>query len=153
MNLYQIDEAIVNCIDEETGEIIDPAMLDELEMDRDTKIEQIALGIKNLNAEAAAIKAEKQTLANRQSVVEKKAENLKNYLSNYLDGAKFKSPRVAIGWRKSEVVEVDDVYQLPEEFLRYKEPEVNKTDLKAALQLGTEITGARLVQRQNIQIR
>ncbi len=153
MNLYEIDAAIMDCIDEETGEIIDPAMLDELEMDRDAKIEQIALGIKNLNAEAAAIKAEKQSLDSRQKAAEKKAESLKNYLSGYLAGAKFKSPKVAISWRKSEAVEVDDIHQLPEEFLRYKEPEVNKTDLKAALQLGTEITGARLVQRQNIQIR
>lgn len=153
MNLYEIDAAIMNCIDEETGEIIDPVLLDELEMDRDTKIEQIALGIKNLTAEAEAIKKEKLVLANRQSVTEKKVEGLKNYLSNYMAGAKFKSPRVAISWRKSEAVEVDEVYALPEEFLKYKEPEVNKTDLKAALQLGTVIAGARLVQRQNIQIR
>ena len=153
MNLYEIDAAIMDCVDEETGEIIAPEMLDELEMARDTKIEQIALYIKNLGAEAEAIKKEKLALANRQSVTEKKAEGLKNYLSNYMAGAKFKSPRVAISWRKSEAVEVDDVYALPEEFLRFKEPEINKTDLKAALQLGTEIPGVRLVQRQNIQIR
>jgi len=153
MNLYEIDAAIMNCIDEETGEIIDPAMLDELSIARETKIENIALWIKNLKAEAEAIKAEKQNLASRQSVAEKKAENLKNYLSGYLAGDKYKSPKVAISWRKSEAVEVDNVYALPEEFLRYKEPEVNKTDLKAALQLGTVVAGARLVQRQNIQIR
>ena len=153
MNLYEIEAAIMDCIDEETGEIIDPVLLDELEMDRDTKIEQIALGIKNLTAEAEAIKKEKQALANRQSVAERKVEGLKRYLSGYLDGAKYKSPKVAISWRKSEAVEVDDILTLPEEFLRYKELEVNKTDLKAALQLGMEIPGARLVQRQNIQIR
>ena len=153
MNLYEIEAAIVDCIDEETGEIIDPVMLDELEMARDTKIENIALYIKNLTAEADAIKKEKLVLASRQSVTEKKVEGLKNYLSNYMAGAKFKSPRVAISWRKGEAVEVDDISALPEEFLKYKDPEINKTDLKAALQLGTVVAGARLVQRQNIQIR
>lgn len=155
MNLYEIDDAIMACIDEETGEIIDPAMLDELNMTRDDKIENIALGIKNLRAEADAIKAEKQALASRQAVAEKKAESLKNYLSGYLAGEKFKTPRVSISWRKSEAVEVDDVYKLPEEYLRYKEPEVNKAELKTALQLGFDFSeaGARLVQRQNMQIR
>lgn len=37
MNLYEIDQEIMNCVDMETGEIIDPARLDELQMDRDIK--------------------------------------------------------------------------------------------------------------------
>lgn len=58
MNLYEIDAAIMACIDEETGEITDPAKLDELDMTRDQKIENIALYIKDLRAEASAIKVD-----------------------------------------------------------------------------------------------
>lgn len=155
MNLYEIDAAIMACIDEETGEILDQEMLDKLNMDRDAKIENIALWIKNLRAEAEAIKAEKQVFAARQAIAEKKAESLKNYLAGYLAGEKYKSAKVAVSWRKSETVEVDDVYKLPEEYLRYKELEVKKAELKNAMQLGFDFSeaGARLVQRQNIQIR
>ena len=42
MKLYEIDEAILNCIDTETGEIIDADQLDKLTMERDTKIENVA---------------------------------------------------------------------------------------------------------------
>ena len=62
MNLYEIDQEIMNCVDMETGEIIDPARLDELQMDRDIKIENIACWIKNLYADAEAFKTEKQSL-------------------------------------------------------------------------------------------
>lgn len=155
MNLYEIDAAIMACIDEETGEITDPAKLDELDMARDQKIENIALYIKDLRAEASAIKVEKDALAARQAAAEKKADSLKAYLSGYLDGEKFKTPRVAISWRKSESIEVSDVYRLPEEFLQYQEPKVKKTELKKAMQLGFTFdeAGARLVEKNNIQIK
>ena len=88
MKLYEIDEAILNCIDTETGEIIDADQLDKLQMERDTKLENVACWIKDLKAEAEAIKTEKQILANRQKVAENKAESLKKYLAYALDGKK-----------------------------------------------------------------
>lgn len=56
--LYEIDEEILNCVDQETGEIIDPEKLAQLQMDFDKKVEGIALWIKNLLSDAEAIKAE-----------------------------------------------------------------------------------------------
>ena len=60
MKLYEIDEQILGCIDAETGEIIDADMLNALQIERDAKIENVALWIKDLKAEAEAYKAEKQ---------------------------------------------------------------------------------------------
>lgn len=42
MKLYEINEAILNCIDPETGEA-DPEKLDELLMMREEKLEGLAL--------------------------------------------------------------------------------------------------------------
>ena len=106
MNLYEIDQKIMNCVDMETGEIIDTARLDELQMDRDTKIENIACWIKNLNADAEAFKTEKQSFADRQKAAENKAESLKKYLAGYLAGQKFSTPRVAISFRKTSSVNI-----------------------------------------------
>lgn len=58
--LYEIDADIVNCIDTETGEILDFDSLDALNMERDAKIEGVALYVKQLQAEAEAIKAEEK---------------------------------------------------------------------------------------------
>jgi hypothetical protein len=42
---------------------------------------------------------------------------------------------------------------IPDEYLRVKEPEVNKTDLKKALKAGKQIAGVYIVENQNIQIK
>ena len=83
MDLYKIDDAILDCVDGETGEIIDVAALEALKMERDTKIENIALWIKNLLSDAEQIKAEKEALAKREKSAVNKAENLSRYLSLY----------------------------------------------------------------------
>lgn len=46
MNLYEIDSKILECIDMETGELIDAEMLDKLSMERTEKIENVCLWIK-----------------------------------------------------------------------------------------------------------
>ena len=153
MNLYEIDQEIMNCVDMETGEIIDPARLDELQIDRDTKIENIACWIKNLNADAEAFKTEKQSFADRQKAAENKAESLKKYLANYLAGQKFSTPKVAISFRKTSSVNVTDISQLPEEFLKFADPTPDKTAIKNAIKAGTTVTGAEIVEGQSISIK
>lgn len=63
-SIYEIDQQIMQCIDFETGEIVDAEKLNALQIEKDKKIEGIACWIKNLNAEAQNIKAEEQALAN-----------------------------------------------------------------------------------------
>lgn len=152
-SLYEINEEILNCVDTETGEIIDPEKLSQLQMDFDDKVEGIALWIKDLLSDAAAIKAEKDKLNERQKVCENKAKSLKEYLSGYLAGEKFETPRVAISYRKSESVNVSDIGKIPDEYLKRKDPEPDKTAIKAAIKSGQIIDGAEIVVNQNIQIK
>lgn len=83
-NLYEINEQILNCVDMETGEIIDADKLQDLQLAFDEKVEGIACWIKNLLSDASAIKAEKDALAEREKACKNKAESLKNYLSSVL---------------------------------------------------------------------
>ena len=57
-SLYEINQAIMDCMDMETGEILDVQQLDALQMQLEDKLEGIGCWIKNLEAEAAAYKAE-----------------------------------------------------------------------------------------------
>ena len=61
--LYEIDEEILDCVDQETGEIIDPEKLAQLQMDFDKKVEGIALWIKNLLSDAEARNSKQQESA------------------------------------------------------------------------------------------
>lgn len=158
MKLYEIDNAILDCIDLETGEVVDIDKLNELQIERDTKVENVALWIKDLKAEAEAIKAEKLKLAERQKVTENKAESLKKWLTYALNGEKFKTARCAISFRNSESVEVteeglENLMKEHDELLTYKTPEPNKTAIKQALKDGLSVDGVQLVQNTSVIIK
>ena len=149
MTIYEINEGILNCIDPETGEIIDIDKLNELELERDAKIENVACWIKELKAEAEAIKAEKLALAERQKVAENKAESLKKWLAYALQGEKFKTAKCSVSFRKTESVEVTDeglsnLMKEHDELLTYKAPEANKKAIKDAIKDGLSVQGVRL---------
>lgn len=153
-SLYHIDQAIMACCDPETGEIIDFESLNALMMEREAKVESVALWIKNLLADAAAIKAEKDALSEREAKCRDKAENLKKWLVNALEGQKFSTARCAVSFRKSMTVEVENVAMIPAELLRVKTTvEPDKTAIKALLKDGQAVKGCCLVENQNIQIK
>ena len=159
MKLYEIDNAILECIDMETGDVIDVERLNDLQMEREAKIENVALWIKDLKAEAEAIKAEKMALAERQKATENKAESLKNWLAYALDGQKFSTARCAVSFRKTEAVEVtpEGLENLMrdgcDELLTYEQPKPNKTAIKQALKDGLNVQGVRLTQNTSTIIK
>ena len=159
MTIYEIDNEIMNCVDMETGEVIDTDELNDLQMERDAKIENVACWIKELKAEAEAIKNEKQALADRQRVSENKAESLKNWLAYALNGEKFKTSKCSISYRNSESVEVTEegleaLMRDHEDLLTYKTPEPNKKAIKDAIKNdGLTVAGVQLVQKTSTIIK
>lgn len=153
MNLYQIDEALTNCIDPETGEI-DEERFNELSLEKETKIENIALWIKNLRSDIVALKAEETALAERRKAAERKVDSLTHYLSNYCGGKSYKTSRYVISFRKSEKTIVDDISEIPEEYISVKidrKPDLNK--LKTAIKNGIAVKGCHIEENQNINIK
>ena len=159
--LYEINQDILNCvtvednttINTETGEVIDAERLDALHMEFNDKVRNIACFIKNLKAEAKAVKEEKEKLYARQKAAEDKADQLADYLQRILDGKKMKDTEYEITYRKSEAVSIVDETQIPE---GYRIPQPDKLDKKAildALKHDCDVPGAELVARQNMQIK
>lgn len=128
-----------------------------LEMERDEFYEGIALSIKNLDADAKAIREEEKALAERRKALEKKAENRRVFLEGILAGEKFKTSKVAISYRKSTAVKLDEGFTEwateNKQYLRYKEPEVDKAALTVALKNGIEIPYASLEEHMNMSIK
>lgn len=161
LTIYDIDQAIMGLVDLETGEILDYEAFSELKMERDAKIEGMALWTKNLDAEAAAIKAEEDALAERRKVLENKSKRLKTYISEILAGDKFTTARVACTFRKSKSVEIPDeaafIQAMQEsqhwEYLKFSKPTVNKTEITNAIKAGKEVPGAQLVEKHNLSIK
>lgn len=161
MTLYEIDQAILSLVDQETGELLDYEKFQQLQMDRDRKIENTALWIKNLTAEAKAIKEEVDSLQKRRKAAENRAEGLKRYLSEALDGEKFQTPRCSISYRKSTALEVDNAISAAEwlksngynDLVIYSDPTLDKRSVTDLVKHGENIPGVSLVERQNMTVR
>lgn len=153
-SLYEIDQEIMNCIDLETGEIIDFGRLEELQMEREAKIESVALWIKNMKADAAAYKAEKDAFAEREKQAKAKVEKLSEWLTKALDGQKMTTSRVAVSFRKSESVTVTDLDAIPDAYIVETITETpDKTKIKDALKHDIVVPGCTLTVKNNIQIK
>lgn len=151
--LYEIEsdinQILEQAIDPDTGEIIDESKLEELntlDIEKKDKLEAVGLYYKNTMAEAEMIANEKKKLDARQKAAEKKAEGLKNYLAKALHGEKFKTAKISVSFRKSTKVEIDDLNKLPMEYLKFKDPEPNKTEIGKALKAGAAVPGVELVE-------
>ena len=132
------------------------AQLAELTVAREEKMLWLAKKVLNLEAEAEAVKAEKQKLAARQARLERQIEGTKLFMQSALTpGTKLKDGAVQIGWRKSTgVVLKGDVATLPARFQRIK-IEAATSLLKDCLQNNDPeaLEYAVLEERQNIQIK
>ena len=160
MTLWEIDKRINEIlendfyIDEETGEVFLPESLDDLSVERTEKIENIALYIKNLKSEAEAIKSEVESLKSRADIKKKKAERLTDYLDKILCGEKLETPKVALSYRKSTSVNIENEEIIPDEFMTIKtEKKPNKVAIAKSLKNGETVIVCELVEKQNLQIK
>ena len=167
MKLYEIATEYQNFLEAiENGEIPEEAIADTLESITsilEDKADNIACLIKNMSAEAEAIKAEEAKLAERRKAKEKQVDRLKEYLSDTLlrsGYTKLETARNKITFRKSESVAVDDEAEFikwamgnEDAYLTYKDPTINKTAVKDALKNGTILNGVHIESKQNLQIK
>ena len=160
--LYDIDQEILACIDDETGEILDTAKLDALQMERERKLEGVALWVKDLNYEAQMVKEEADKLTARKKALDNKIASIKAWLLWALDGEKLKTARCNVYQTHSQKVVIDDEKALidmfmsspsGEKFLRIKDPEIDKNALKDSMKQGYEYEFAHLETTESVVIK
>jgi hypothetical protein len=164
ITLYDINEMYAKCLDEanaygeEHGGETDPALemkLEALGMARESKIENCLRYIKNISAEAEAVELEKKRLASRQVTIENRIEWMKKYLGAVVGvGNKIKLACGTIGWRPSTSTEIIDSTAIPAKYKSEKiEISIDKKAIKADIEAGQDVPGAKLNQNNNIQIK
>ena len=169
MTLYDIDAQIAALdgaaeddmlIDEETGELISVSQaLDALRMEREAKLENVACWVKNLSAEADAIREEENRLAKRRKAAETKAANLKAWLLAAMtreDGTtdKLKTGRVMVSVKRNPPSTVVNDLLLPSTYKVAKITyQANKELIKRELLSGGEVPGAHLEYGRSVVIK
>ena len=160
MKLYEIDEAILALVNPETGEIEDMDRLDELQMERSRKLENVTLWIKDLESDSRAIQEEEKKLRKRREQADRKADGLRRWLHEALGGQKFSTPRAAVSYHRSTSLEIDDEESFAQwcqenrpDLLRQPKPEINRQAVREALENGEELWGAGLKENENLIIK
>ena len=160
--LYEIDQAILECVDLDTGEILDSDRLTALQMERERKLEGVALWVKDLNYEAQMVKEEADKLTARKKALDNKIASIKNWLLWALDGEKLKTARCNVYQTHSQKVVIDDEKALidmfmsspsGEKFLRINDPEIDKNALKDSMKQGYEYEFAHLETTESVVIK
>lgn len=139
--------------------------LDGIEGEFELKAEAVACFILQCDGELEMLKKREAAFKRRKKAKENEIKWLKTYLLSCMQQvgrSEIKSTDVKISIRNNaESVQFDDEEQFirlclargKDNYLRYKDPELNKTAIKKALQAGEEIDGAHLIRTQSLTIR
>lgn len=170
MKLYEVNEALENLLlllepDPETGEVSADfdsvlAEINALQMERSRILEYLAKLVLNCRSDVAAIKTEEDRLKERRQRVERKADRIMEILKRECGGENTDCGVATVRYRNTEKLDVADGRSTIEwleqhgydTFIRYKEPEVSKSDVKKLIKAGAEIPGAAIVKEQSCSL-
>ena len=144
-------------VDEETGEVFDPADIDEIEASLDEKVENIACYLKDLKAYAEAIKAEEESLKERRQTIERKHDRLAAYLTDQLTRSgkrRVETTRADVSLRRVKSVQIEDEGAIPDKYIRTTvRTAPDKRAISNDLKSGVEVPGCSLAERDSLQVR
>ena len=148
-----------NGIDLETDEI-KPEIMQQLSISRnelETKAVDYGYVIKAFDDEIDIIEREIERLEERKAYVKKNKERMKNIVGSAMEEfgiSKIKSETLQLSFRKSESVDIFDESLIDDKFKKVKtEISLDKTAIKNAIKNGEDVQGAKIVEKNNLQIK
>ena len=156
MKLYEITE-LQNELEKEEDEEIKKDLQELIAVELKNKSNNIVYVIKNLEGNNAAIDAEIERL---QALKKRNSSNIEKIKSNVLwfmqqnKIDKIKTDLATFSLRKSESTDIENIEQIPQEFITVKQTFVpDKTAIKKAIKEGREVAGAKVITNYSLQIK
>lgn len=146
-------------LDEDVDEKAIADTFDSINAEIEAKADAYGKIMRSLNADAKGIDEEIKRLTGRKEHIEKSVKGMKDRLQAAMEltgKKKFKTALFSFYFQKnpaSVVIDVEDVHEIPDEFLRHKEPEPDKTKIKDAIDAGEKVSFAHLTQTESLRIR
>ncbi len=157
LKLYEIKKAYMDVMNLDVDEETLKMALDAVQVDIKEKANNIGYVLRTLEAEEKAYDAEIDRFKALKDSAKAKAESIKKYLAETLQDMeipKLSTEHFKFSFRKSESVDVLDPELIPDDYKTTKtEIRISKTDIKKAIKNGESVVGARLITRQNLQIK
>jgi len=140
--------------DDEFGAMM--TALDEIQGELTEKADNIVRYMRNLNAEAEALKAEETALYKKRKAAENKAERLKAYLAAQMTLCGLRELRAGLFKLRFQptapAISIVDESAVPEKFHRVK-VEIDKLAIRDALKNGEEVPGIEVQRGETLVIR
>lgn len=163
-NLYEITQDYLQILSMMEDPELDPQTLadtmEAVEGELEVKAENYAKVIRNLEGDIAAIKVELDRLSAKKKTLENNIKTMKSALQMAMEvtgKTKFKTELFSFGIRKnapSVIMDEPYIENIPERFLKYSEPTINRSAIKEAIQNGEDLEGlAHLEQSESIFIK
>lgn len=158
MTVYELTQAAADLQQLlEDGVIDEQIFNDTLEaMLIDEKVDSVCKVIRNLEAQAAAIKEEEKRLADKRKVAENGVKRLKNSLLELamtMKDRKVKGTLFTVSVGTSKSVEIFNEEWIPESYLIPQPPAIDKKSIGEAIKAGTVIPGAQLKVSEWVRIK
>lgn len=163
-SIYELTDDFLRIQDMMEDPELDPQTLadtfEAVDGELELKAESYAKVMKNLEGDLAGIKTEIDRLTSKKKAIENNIKNMKATLQSVMEvtgKTKFKTELFSFGIQKnapSVVIDEQYIENIPEEYLKFREPEINKTAIKDAINNGVDLSGiAHLEQSQSLRIR
>ena len=165
MTLYDLTNDYMELLElAEDPDIDEQAFLDTLEGIEgalEDKADNYAKCMRMLEADAKGIKAEEDRLSARRKTIENNIKRMKQSLQAMMEltgKTKFKTQLFSFNVQNnpaSVVMDESDVDNIPERFLKYKDPEIDRKAIKDAIKAGDEdaLDIAHLEQTRGLSIK
>ena len=151
MTIYEITNDYLQLMQMMEDPELDPQTLADtmegIEGELEDKADNYARVMKNMEADLNGIKAEIDRLSTRKKTIENNIKRMKEALQFSMETTgktKFKTELFSFGIRKNApAVVMDEPYieNVPERFLKYSDPTINRTAIKEAIQNGEDLEG------------
>lgn len=155
-NLYELTDqfAMIQQLIEDGAEGFEQALAD-IQGEMGEKLDGYAMVIKNIESDIAGLKAEEKRLSERRKAMENNVAQMKERMAETLktvDGQRLKTEKFTFSFRKSSKVEIANMDNLPQHFIKV-ERTISRSELTKALKAGEHIEGATLIENQSLSIR
>ena len=164
MTLYELTNDYINLLalaeDPDTDPEVLADTLEGLDGQLEDKADNYAKVIRQIESDVNGLKAEIERLQARKTAAQNNIDRMKANLEQMMiatDKTKFKTELFSFGIQKNPAkVVMDEQYieNVPEEYLKYKDPEIDRKKIAEDLKAGKDLEGiAHLEQSESLRIR
>ena len=162
-SMYEIDKSILDALETveaeafaNDGVVSDDlaSILDSLKIEREEKIEGVALCIKKFKVESDAHKAEIERLSKSKRSIDNSIKGCQEWLKMSLKCKNFKTMKTSVNFRKNKSVNIKNIDDMDRKYYQVKTEKIpDKKFIKWTIENIEDVAGAEIIESTSITVK